>query len=241
VSEGSVVGGQLERLLVALERDLPLGTWEAWPGGWPGQIEAAVIDSVFSIQARYGKPGDCQTATGVRRVIACWRASRDAEVLDDLEALQGFAGWAVGQSRMAQKASGRPKAEIVSDVGQRLRSVGCRHAADFCGTSEQQRSAWASTSGLGPVTWSYLSMLLGHPDVKADSMLTRYVGRAIEADGMSSEAVRQLVTQAAGELAQRQRDGGSHVTATSLDHAIWNFERSSGSNTSPRRGRHRHG
>lgn len=43
--------------------DLPV-----WPGGWPGQIEAALLDAVFSIRARYGSP-----TTGVRAVVSRWR------------------------------------------------------------------------------------------------------------------------------------------------------------------------
>src|SRR4051812_2073913 len=31
------------------------GNWPAWGGGYPNEIEAAIIDAVFSANARYGK------------------------------------------------------------------------------------------------------------------------------------------------------------------------------------------
>lgn len=49
----------VERLCMQIEIELP-ATWAEWPGGWPGEIEVALIDAVFSIQSRY---------SGVRNVI----------------------------------------------------------------------------------------------------------------------------------------------------------------------------
>jgi len=36
--------------------------WPEWGGGWTGQVEAALIDAVLSIRARYGS----SSTTGVR-------------------------------------------------------------------------------------------------------------------------------------------------------------------------------
>ena len=58
-----------------------------WPGGWPGEIEAALIDAVFSIRARYGTGEN-----GVRGVVKRWRDER-GDVLDDLRALADGELW----------------------------------------------------------------------------------------------------------------------------------------------------
>ncbi len=56
-----------------------------WPAGWPREAEAALLDAIFAARATYGTP-----TSGVRRVVANWRAHRKHE-LDDLGALAAFA------------------------------------------------------------------------------------------------------------------------------------------------------
>lgn len=58
---------------------------EVWPGGWPGEIEAALIDAVLSIHARYGQP-----STGVRGAVARYRQACGEEPLDDLARLATY-------------------------------------------------------------------------------------------------------------------------------------------------------
>lgn len=60
---------ELRRLGDYIAATLP-DPWPTWPGGWPGQTEAAVLDAVLSICARYGGPH-----TGVRAAVARYRAS----------------------------------------------------------------------------------------------------------------------------------------------------------------------
>lgn len=64
--------GDVERLLASIDSRVGQAI-PGCPGGWPGQIEAALLDAVFSIQARYGGP-----TTGVRGVVARspWRPDR---------------------------------------------------------------------------------------------------------------------------------------------------------------------
>lgn len=40
------------KLIERINEKLPAGTWPVWPGGWKGDIEAAMLDSIFSIRAR---------------------------------------------------------------------------------------------------------------------------------------------------------------------------------------------
>ena len=68
-----------------LEAPLP-GDWPEWPGGWPGKVEAALIDAVLSIRATYG-----QSHNGVRGAIQRWQAARDGGALDDLTVLASCA------------------------------------------------------------------------------------------------------------------------------------------------------
>ena len=47
-------GDQVDQLLEAVAARLP-ATWPQRGGGWPYEIEAALIDAVLSIRNRYGK------------------------------------------------------------------------------------------------------------------------------------------------------------------------------------------
>ncbi|MGC4935955.1 hypothetical protein ACLQ3C_19995 [Gordonia sp. DT30] len=184
-----------------------------WPGGWPGEIEAALLDAVFSIQARYGSEN-----SGVRAVVKKWKSrSGHGERADDLAALA-----AVAPTQLAEivqnnaKASGRLKAEIVVDAATKLSSVGLQHAEDL-DNSDAQRKAYLSVKGCGPVTWAYFGMLLGRPDVKADTWILRFVKAAL-GQTVSPSYAREMIVAIARERG---------VDATKLDHAIWKYARSS--------------
>ena len=53
-----------------------------WPGGWPGDIEAALVDAVFSARAVYRS----RNGKGIYANVAAWRAGRrrTAWSLDEL-------------------------------------------------------------------------------------------------------------------------------------------------------------
>ena len=57
--------------------------WPPPPAGYPGEVEAALLDSVFSLRAVYGK----SSAKGPRRVVARWRDQVDRP-LNSLKALK---------------------------------------------------------------------------------------------------------------------------------------------------------
>lgn len=182
----------------------------AWPGGWPGEIEAALLDAVFSIRARYGGP-----TTGVRAVVGRWRENRGGPA-DDLSVLA-----AADPEELARivdnraKASRRSKAAIVVDAAEALTGAGLVHAAGYT-RSEQQRRAYLSVRGCGPVTWTYFGMLLGVEGVKPDTWIVRFVSEAVGERVTTTEA-EALVTAAAARLG---------VSASQLDHAIWQAARS---------------
>lgn len=203
---------ELARLIDRLERDLPQSAWPQWPGGWTGEIEAAVLDSVFSVRARYGREHN-----GVRGVVARWRGDRQAN-LNDLAELAKFAGKSEPLAAILQNrqrlSGGLTKAEGAALAARALVDTGIRQAEDVTG-AESERRAWRSVRGLSDVTWSYVLMLLGTPGVKADVMVRRFVGQAIGRAPSAGET-RDLVVAAAA-----QQD----VSATALDHAIWSWQR----------------
>lgn len=202
--------GDVDRLLASIDSRVGQAIPE-WPGGWPGQIEAALLDAVFSIQARYGGP-----TTGVRAVVTRWRDHRGGPI-DDLSKLaaadpEDVAGIVHSRARASQ----RLKAAIVVDAADALANVGLVHAADFTGRPDQ-RKAYLSVRGCGPVTWTYFGMLLGVPGVKADTWIVRFVQDALGRSVTPTEA-EALVSEAAAEL---------RVPDSQLDHAIWQAARSS--------------
>lgn len=93
----------------------------------------------------------------------------------------------------------------------RLAEVGAVTADDVDRDSAAQRAAYCGTKGLGPVTWEYFLMLVGHDGVKADTLVTRFVAEALGRRPTVDE-VGQLVTAAAQDL---------DMSASDLDHTIW--------------------
>jgi 3-methyladenine DNA glycosylase/8-oxoguanine DNA glycosylase len=183
--------------------------WPEWRGGWPGKIEAALIDAVLSIRARYGSE-----TTGVRAAVRRWSdANTDRPSLDDLGAL------AVTEPEVLASvldnrqvlSGGASKPDAIKAAAAALVSAGVRHARDVDPSDAAHRAAYTGVKGLGPVTWEYFLMLLGHPGVKADTWIRRFVADAIGREPQASGA-GSLVKAAAAALS---------VKPTDLDHAIW--------------------
>ncbi len=205
------MASDLDVLLTAIDRDLPPGTWKPWPGGWPGEIEAALIDAVLSIRASYGSQSN-----GVRGAVTRYRAARGGESLDDLTMLAAYDDAELRDVLdNRQLTSGTPKASAIAAAARALVQAGVRHATDLVAGSQAHRAAYCSVHGLGWITWNYFTMLLGHPGVKADTWVVRYVTEAVR-HPVTPEESADLVTGAAGKLG---------VSPTDLDHAIWDFMR----------------
>lgn len=182
-----------------------------WPGGWPNEVEAALIDAVFSVRARYGSR---QKATGVYGAVTRWRNFR-TEKADDLRVLAAVDEAHLRNLTNSGKLSGRYKATVVMDVALALSSIGILHARDVAARLPEAKRAYLSVKGCGPVTWSYFRMLLGIDDVKPDTWLMRFVQDRLPHVRNTAEA-SQLVTTVASRL---------KVSSTALDHAIWRYRR----------------
>ncbi len=169
-----------------------------------------LLDAVLSIRANYGSE-----ATGVRAAVSRWRQHRGASLdeLTELVAVDPAELEHVLHNRQVL-SSGARKAEAITRAAAALVAVGVRHAADLDPSQPEHRSAYVGITGLGPVTWEYFCMLLGGESVKADVWIRRFVDQAV--GPRNADEARQLMTAAASRL---------DVTATALDHAIWDCMR----------------
>lgn len=196
------------RLREHVERNI--AEMHSFPEGWPANVELALIDTVLSIRARYGVTAD----TGVRGAIKRYKAATGRNEWNDLKALGGAEpAWLAEVLANRQKTGGVPKAEAIISAAGRLASVGATHSADIDRNSDAQRNAYCGTRGLGPVTWQYFLMLVGHDGVKADTLVTRFVTEAL-GRRLDSQSVAQLVTETAALL---------QIRAADLDHSIWRY------------------
>ena len=115
----------------------------------------------------------------------------------------------------AGKLAGRSKARVAIDAAESLVGSGVIHAADLAAHEDEARRAYLGVKGCGPVTWSYLRMLLGHDDVKPDTWVMRFVRDKLP-HVASPKAASELVHAVAADLG---------VEAHQLDHAIWRYRR----------------
>jgi hypothetical protein len=82
-------------------------------------------------------------------------------------------------------------------------------------TDQSWQQARCSVKGLTEVTWAYVLILVGLPNVEADVMVRRFVAAGTGRE-VSAKDARALVTAASVALG---------VDRTSLDHAIWSWQR----------------
>jgi hypothetical protein len=194
-----------------------ISEFHAFPEGWPGSVELALIDTVLSIRARYGVTAD----SGVRGAIKRYKVESERTSWNDLTALAGVdVEWLQVTLANRQKTGGVPKAEAIVSAAGRLAQAGAIGAKDVDRDSSEQRAAYCGTRaaycgtrGLGPVTWEYFLMLVGHAGVKADTLMSRFVAEALGRRPDSNEVAR-LVTETAERLG---------MPAADLDHTIWRY------------------
>lgn len=185
---------------------------ERWPGGWPDDVEAALIDAVFSVRARYGSR---ERLTGVYGAVVRWQKSRGEGHGDDLRVLASTSERHLRTLTNSGKINGRYKAAVVIDAAQALIQVGVVHASDFPERLPQARAAYLSVTGCGPVTWAYFRMLLGLQDVKPDTWVMRFVQDCLPLV-QSPKIASDLIVGVAARM---------DLSATVLDHAIWRHRR----------------
>jgi hypothetical protein len=183
-----------------------------YPGGWPKEIEAALIDAVLSIRARYGKPD-----SGVRRAIGLYRGSEKGRPLDNLDRLAELKGKQLARLlQNEQKTGGQLKADAIVAAAWNLTQVGVHSSGQLDMLSDEHRRAYVSVDGLGPVTWDYFGMNLGKAGVRADTCICGWVGDVLARSVEPIEA-RALVMAAAK---------GLKMSPIQLDYSIWKLSTS---------------
>ncbi len=182
-----------------------------WPGRWPDELEAALIDAVFSVRARYGNR---ERKTGVFGAVTRWREHR-GKPANDLRVLAATSPDALRSMATDGKVSRRYKAEVVIDAAAALHKAGIVTAQDFRDNQEPAKAAYLSVKGCGPVTWAYLGILSEVDGIQPDIWLKRFVQDRIP--NASQEEVSSLLT-AVGER--------MNIEARRLDHAVCGYRRS---------------
>ena len=205
--------------------------WARWPGGWPHDIESALVDAVFSARAVYRS----EHGRGIYGNVVAWQRMRNRRIysLDALLAeidVAGVSSWAdsfgnhqVAPRRPVTAPLGRSKAAAVRQAAWTLRQEDINLAGHITtANSALVRHALQSVPGIGYATVSYFLMLLGAPGIKPDRMILRFLREATGRSFTNTHAEQAL--RAAAEMLGAQPH--------ELDHAIWRYQ-----STLARRGR----
>lgn len=186
-----------------------------------------MIDAVYSARAQYRT----RQGKGVHAFVTAWRKERSGEERDSLQFIETEIGpdhataseWAAAFGSMSpapSRRSRRPddplKAAAVREASGRLRAIGVDHAGDI--TVDRRGDALRelkAVPGIGEATSSYFLMLLGHPGVKPDVMIHRFLAAATDRTDLSNRTAVELIFAAAARFDARPVD---------LEHAIWAHE-----------------
>ncbi len=108
-------------------------------------------------------------------------------------------------------------ARALADRG--LDSTGDLRQAIATGQAEPLERVWRAVPGQGSgISWRYLLMLTGLPQIKPDRMIRRFVADALQ--------LAQVDPGTAAELLMAVADTTPGVSVRALDHAIWRHQRS---------------
>ena len=209
------------------ERLKPSAEWAPFEG-YPGSLALCVLDAVWSVSTRYLiTQGVIQRYRGQRR----WQGNPDQDGLPELLAFYGAVGGidsfidTVGtRNRVSTQPDAMRKGEAAFLAATALHDLAIDTAeqfrrADGTPLGERAREAWCGIPGQrSGISWRYLRMLAGLPDVKPDRMVIRFLATALHVDETSIDAERAvaLVQATAEYFAVDQR---------ALDHELWEYQR----------------
>ena len=197
--------------------------WAQWPGGWPDDIESALVDAVFSARAVY-RSG---YGRGIYASVVAWqhRRKRCTYSLDALLAeidAAGVPGWTdsfgnhqVAPRRPTTAPLGRSKAAALREAAWTLRQENINAAGHVTTVNAAMvKLALLSVPGIGYATVNYFLMLLGVPGIKPDRMIHRFLQDATGHPFTNTHA--EQVLRAAAELLRAEPH--------EFDHAIWGYQ-----------------
>lgn len=220
--------GDIDRLVDACTKRLrPQSQWTGL-AGYPGGLALAVIDSIWSIGARY------PITVGVIGRYRSFRRSQGADASQDslvdlLDVFQHLGGVdqfidEIGtRNRVSTQRDAPRKGEAVYQAANVLVDLGISTAeqlitADGTDLGRRAREGWLMVPGQGSgLSWRYLRMLVGLPDVKPDRMVIRFVAAALGVDEsvLPPDRAAELVNATAERLG---------VDPRGLDHEIWEHQ-----------------
>ena len=220
-------GPDLAQVVQACEERLnPPAQWKPF-GGYPDSLALCVLDAIWSVNARYPiVRGVIQRYSTRRRFQGNPEGDGLPELLAFYDAIGGVGSFIdeVGtRNRVSTQPGAAYKGEAVFRAASALHSLGVDTAeqfrrADGTQRGDQAREAWCAVPGQGSgVSWRYLRMLAGLPDVKPDRMMIRFLASALDVEERSVAPDRAvvLVQAAARHFGVDQR---------ALDHEIWEYQ-----------------
>jgi hypothetical protein len=212
----------MEALIEAFAQDARALTEEqltAYQDGWGGQLPMALLDAVYSIQAQY-------STTNGKGLLPRLRKFKELhpEAATDLRDLAALSEEQIAAVVGRGVISGRTKASAVLEVARNLLALQpAVHDADsYDHANREHRRVYVKVHGLADVTHSYLGMLLGYPDVKADTWIIRAVQRVANEAGLAINVDAKLARAVVVRVHESAKLGES---VTHLDHAVWLNER----------------
>jgi hypothetical protein len=202
-----------------------LGPAESWvaPAGYPDGLALCVLDSVWSIGVQYG--GVVAVLRRYRSLRTAGGADADRDGLTELAAVIDRAGGPdvfaveVANRQRTSTRGGILKAEAVLRCARGLIGLDVASTAGLLGCDADRliaaQRAWCAVPGQrSGISWRYLRLLAGAPDVKPDRMIIRFVQAAIGRVPPAGEAAA-LVTAAAASL---------DADVRGLDHRMWKHQ-----------------
>jgi hypothetical protein len=200
------------------------------PEGYPNSLALCIVDSVQSTGVKY--PSVVNVVNRYRAYRSEQGGNASSDSANDLTAtfaeLGGPEGWAVrigngnktSTQRDAPLKSFAIEAEAEAMIGKGISTAqDLRQAAGDSERIAEVADAWRSVKAQSSgVTWHYVQMLAGIPGIKPDRMIIRFVAKALDVPlkKVAQSVCVEMLTAVASELG---------MTATELDHAIWNYQR----------------
>ena len=212
----------LSRLVNALQKLGPEKLWCA-PDGYPNSLGLCILDAIWSIGVNY----DDHVVPVINRYRA--HRSRDGFEADKDSAkdlyrtiaeigYETFATVVVKNHQRTSTRSGILKAEACLRATTHFGNSSIITCEDFKEHQSHAEAGWCRIPGQkSGISWRYLRILTGEPDIKPDRMITRFVGAALTREVSPDESV-ELLKGAHGQMKLK-------TDLRTLDHAIWDYQR----------------